>query len=186
MYKIYLLVGFALQFFHYFCHYIFMKRIIPFVAICIFQMLFSTNTWCADLKKGATAYKDGDYAAALREWKPLAFQGNAKAQFFLGNMYYKGIGVSQDDGTAYKWFKKAAEQGLTRAQNNLGTLYMRGLGVSRNNTRAFIWLHITALQGDKVGIKNRDLVAKIMSENQIKKAEELALECKKKKYKGCY
>ena len=88
-----------------------MKRIIPFVAIFIFQMLFSTNTWCADLKKGGIAYKNGDYPAALREWKPLAFQGNAKAQFFLGNMYYKGIGVPQDDGAAYKWFKKAAEQG---------------------------------------------------------------------------
>ena len=158
-----------------------MKRPITFVAIFIFQMLFSTNTWSADLKKGATAYKDGDYAAALREWKPLAFQGNAKAQFFLGNMYYKGIGVPQDDGAAYKWFKKAAEQGLTRAQNNVGTLYMRGLGVSRNNVRAFIWLHISALQGDKVGIKNRDLVAKIMTKNQLRKAEELALECKKKK-----
>ena len=163
-----------------------MKRIIPFVAICIFQMLFSTNTWCADLKKGGIAYKNGDYPAALREWKPLAFQGNAKAQFFLGNMYYKGIGVRQDDGAAYKWFKKAAEKGLTRAQNNLGTMYMRGRGVSLNNTRAFIWLHIAALQGHKKGIKNRDLVAKIMSKNKLKKAEELALECKKKKYKGCY
>ena len=178
--------GFRLQLFHYFCHYTWMKRIIPFLVICIFQMLFSTNLWGADLKKGAAAYKNGDYVAALREWKPLAFQGDAKAQFFLGNMYYKGIGVPQDDGAAYKWFKKAAEQGLTRAQNNLGTLYMRGLGVSRNNTRAFIWLHLTAMQGDKVGIKNRDLVAKIMSKNQLRKAQELALECKKKKYKRCY
>ena len=154
--------------------------------IFVFQALSATSTWSADLKKGAAAYKKGDYAAALREWKPLAFKGNAKAQFFLGNMYYKGIGVPQDDGAAYKWYKKAAEQGLTRAQNNLGTLYMRGLGVSRNNTRAFIWLHLTAMQGDKVGIKNRDLVAKIMSKNQIQQAEQLALECKKKKYKGCY
>ena len=40
--------------------------------------------------------------------------------------------------------------------------------------------------GDKIGIKNRDLVAKILSKTQLKKAEELALECKKKKYKGCY
>ena len=162
-----------------------MKNTVTLVAFFIFHMLISTNLWSADLKKGATAYKEGDYARALREWKPLAFQGNAKAQF-LGNMYYKGGGVPQDDGAAYKWFKKAAEQGLTRAQNNLGTLYMRGLGVSRNNTRAFIWLHLTAIQGDKVGIKNRDLVAKIMSKSQLKKAEELALECKIKKYKGCY
>lgn len=163
-----------------------MKRIIPFVAICIFQMLFSSNAWCADLRKGGIAYKDGDYAAALREWKPLASQGNANAQFFLGNMYYKGIGVPQNDGAAYKWFKKAAEQGLINAQNNLGTLYMRGLGVPRNNTRAFIWLHIAALQGHKDGIKNRDLVAKIMPQNKIIKAEELALKCKQKKYKRCY
>lgn len=163
-----------------------MKRLISFLFILSFQVVVSSYTWAADLGKGVAAYKKGNHAAALREWKPLAFRGNAKAQFFLGNMYYKGIGVPQDDGAAYKWFKKSAEQGLTRAQNNLGTLYMRGLGVSRNNTRAFIWLHLTALQGDKVGIKNRDLVAKLMSKSQLKKAIELALECKKKKYKGCY
>ena len=163
-----------------------MKTIIAFLTILFLQAPLSTYAFGADLGKGVAAYKKGDHSAALREWKPLAFQGNAKAQFFLGNMYYKGIGVPQDDGAAYKWFKKAAEQGLTRAQNNVGTMYMRGLGVSRNNTRAFIWLHLTALQGDKVGIKNRDLVAKIMSKSQLKKAEELALECKKKKYKGCY
>ena len=29
-------------------------------------------------------------------------------------------------------------------------------------------------------------LAKIMSKNQIQQAEQLALECKKKKYKGCY
>ena len=68
---------------------IFMKRIIPFVAICIFQMLFSTNTWCADLKKGATAYKNGDYAAALREWKPLAFQGNVNFFLLVSALYLR-------------------------------------------------------------------------------------------------
>ena len=164
-----------------------MKKLFVFFTTLFLQTtLLTHSSFSADLNKGVAAYKKGDHTAALREWKPLAFQGNAKAQFFLGNMYYKGIGVPQDDGAAYKWFKKAAEQGLTRAQNNVGTMYMRGLGVSRNNTRAFIWLHLTALQGDKVGIKNRDLVAKIMSKTQLKKAEELALECKKKKYKGCY
>ena len=164
-----------------------MKKLFVFFTALFLQTTLLTHTsFGADLNKGVAAYKKGDHAAALREWKPLAFQGNAKAQFFLGNMYYKGIGVPQDDGAAYKWFKKAAEQGLTRAQNNVGTMYMRGLGVARNNTRAFIWLHLTALQGDKIGIKNRDLVAKIMSKDKREKAVELALECKKKKYKGCY
>ena len=31
----------------------------------------------ADFQKGLDAYKKGDYATALREWKPLAKQGNA-------------------------------------------------------------------------------------------------------------
>ena len=37
----------------------------------------------ADLQKGKTAYESGDYATAVREWKPLAEQGDADAQFNL-------------------------------------------------------------------------------------------------------
>ena len=38
----------------------------------------------ADFQKGYTAYTSGDYATALREWKPLAKQGDADAQHNLG------------------------------------------------------------------------------------------------------
>jgi hypothetical protein len=31
----------------------------------------------ADFQKGLTAYQSGDHATALREWEPLAEQGNA-------------------------------------------------------------------------------------------------------------
>jgi len=34
----------------------------------------------ADFQKGVTAYESGDYATALREWMPLAKQGDAGAQ----------------------------------------------------------------------------------------------------------
>ena len=36
--------------------------------------------WSADWGKGLTAYDSGDYATALREWTPLAKQGDADAQ----------------------------------------------------------------------------------------------------------
>ena len=162
-----------------------MKPAIHFLIGFVLLLSSSMEGRSADLQKGVAAYKKEDYGTAKREWKTLALKGNAKAQFYLGNMYYRGAGVEQDDKLAAKWFKLSAEQGLTRAQNNLGTMYMRGLGVSQDNTRAFIWLHITALQGDKIGIKNRDLVAKMMSRSQLEKAEKLSLECKKNKYKGC-
>ena len=36
---------------------------------------------------GATAYAKGDYGTALRLWRPLAEQGDARAQYNLGLMY---------------------------------------------------------------------------------------------------
>ena len=76
-------------------------------------------------------------ATALRDWTPLAEQGDAYAQFKLGRMYRKGKGVPQDDKTAVKWYKLAAEQGYANAQYNLGLMYRRpgslyGDGVPQN------------------------------------------------------
>ena len=62
------------------------------------------TTWGADFNKGVDAYFSDDYATALRELRPLAEQGHAGAQSFLGWMYYEGKGVPQDDKTAVKWY----------------------------------------------------------------------------------
>ncbi len=61
-------------------------------------------------------YNDGrgvpqDYAAALREWRPLAEAGNASAQNNLGFMYLNGRGVPRDYVQAHIWFNLAAGQG---------------------------------------------------------------------------
>lgn len=56
-----------------------------------------------NFQKGLDAALKGDYATARREWKSLAEQGNAAAQFQFGWMYSKGEGVPQDDKTAVKW-----------------------------------------------------------------------------------
>ncbi len=45
----------------------------------------------------------GDYATALREFRPLAEKGGASAQYNIGIMYDKGRGVPQDDAEAVGW-----------------------------------------------------------------------------------
>ena len=70
----------------------------------------------AGLRKGGTPYQSGDYTTALREWAPVAEQGNADAQWLLGSMYEEGKGVPQDYKIAVKWYTHAAEQGYARAQ----------------------------------------------------------------------
>ena len=82
--------------------------------------------------KGLKAYESGDYATALKEWKPLAEQGEADARHNLGLMYFNGFGVVQDYKAALKWFKLAAEQGYALAQSNQGWMYEKGLGVSQD------------------------------------------------------
>ncbi len=96
---------------------------------------------------GVAAYKWGAYALALREWRPLAEQGNAKAQYNLGLMYRKGQGVPQDDAEAVGWWHKAAEQGNAGAQNNLGVMYRNGHGVPQDYAKALQWWHKAAEQG---------------------------------------
>ena len=76
----------------------------------------------ADFQKGLTAAQRGDYATALREWKPLAEQGNADAQYNLGVMYAQGKGIPQNHKTAVKWYRLAAKQGDAFAQYNLGNM----------------------------------------------------------------
>ena len=85
------------------------------------------------------AFTRGDYATALRLWRPLAEQGNASAQNNLGELYRTGRGVAQDYAAAGSWYRKAAEQGEALAQTNLGFMYANGLGVAKDYAAEMFW-----------------------------------------------
>ena len=89
-----------------------------------------------DFNKGFEAYQAGDFATALKEWQPLAEQGDAGAQFNLGVMYKNGWGVPQDYAEAVKWYRLAAERWLASAQCNLGWMCQSGSGVHQDYAEA--------------------------------------------------
>ncbi len=76
-----------------------------------------------------------------------ADQGDAGAQYNLGNMYANGEGVPQDDAEAVRWFRLAAEQGHASAQFNLGFMYANGRGVPEDAAEAVRWYRLAAEQG---------------------------------------
>lgn len=104
----------------------------------------------AGLDEGVRAYQAGDYATAYVEWLPLAQQGDADAQYSLGQMYLNGQGVSQDYVQATSWYRKAAEQGDAIAQSNLGVMYEHGQGVPKDDVQAVAWYRKAAEQGDAI------------------------------------
>jgi TPR repeat protein len=120
------------------------------LAIAATLLALATPSW-ADFDEGKAAYDQGDYATALKEWRPLAEQGDASAQFHLGLMYGNGNGVARDSGVAMKLFRKAAEQGFLDAQYHLGFKYLFGMGVPANDAEAIKWLSKAAKQGHAGG-----------------------------------
>lgn len=118
------------------------------ITLAFIVLLLAAPVVAADFEKGAAAYNRGDYATALREWKPLAKQGDAIAQFNLGAMYNNGRGVPQDYKEAVKWYRKAVEQGDSKAQYNLGIIYDNGQGVPQDYEEAAKRYRKVAEQGD--------------------------------------
>ena len=130
------------------CHHFPMKRLLV-LPVLLLTLLVGNPVFSADFQKGLKAYQQGDYATALKEWKPLAEQGHAKAQAALSLMCIVGEGTVQD----YVY--------------------------------AHMWLSISASEGVKIAVENREIVARKMTPSQIAKAQQLASECVKKNYKGC-
>jgi TPR repeat protein len=100
-----------------------------------------------EIGDASAAYRRADYETALRLARPLAEQGNARAQELLGLMHDLGRGVTQDHAEAAQWYRKAAEQGLRVAQFNLGYLYGNGRGVIQDYREAAAWYRKSADQG---------------------------------------
>jgi TPR repeat protein len=100
-------------------------------------------------------------------------------------MYQKGHGLSKDAKQAVAWYRKAADQGNAFAQNNMGVMYAKGEGVPQDFVYAHMWENIAVSSGLEDASRNRDITAAKMTPSQREKAQDLARECVKKKFKGC-
>ena len=100
------------------------------------------------LHKGLEAYRRKDYKSALKEFTPLAEDGNVEAQFKLARMAYTGRGIAKDYNEAAKWAEKAAENNHSNAQLLLAALYFEGRGVAQSYATAAKWLHKAAKQNN--------------------------------------
>jgi TPR repeat protein len=79
-----------------------------------------------------------------------------------------------------RWFGLAAEQGDASAQFNLGVEYSKGQGVPQDYIQAHMWFNLAGASGYADGLKNRDIVARMMTPDQIAEAQRLAREWKPK------
>jgi TPR repeat protein len=100
----------------------------PLVHTAVIAALFSGLVHAAPtetLQDAQAAIEAGDKVRALGIYTMLAQEGNAKAEYNLGQMYISGDGVPQDVEEAQNWYRRSAEHGYSDAQYMLGSLHFR-------------------------------------------------------------
>ena len=121
---------------------------LTFLLTLTFLFMFSGSSvvFGDDLHDGLNAFSEKYFDTAHKLFAPLAEEGNAKSQFYMGAMYNNGQGLPRDYKEAVKWYRLAAEQGHSESQYMLGMAYRKGEGVLQSHKEATKWLLKSAEQ----------------------------------------
>ena len=140
--------------------------------------------WVARLYDGG-GFWPRQYREAVKWYRLAAEQGDAGAQYQLGYMSLRRMGLRFDPAAAAGWFRRAAEQGHWRAQIDLSDMYAEGWGVKRDPPKAYMWLRIGMTYGNYTGRRGGRwrstqgqselrIIARSMTAAQVAEAESLA------------
>lgn len=113
---------------------------------------------------GMEALMAGNYAEAFCDWRPLAEQGYAEAQYHLGWLYANGNGLAVDIEKALDYWRKAARQGHADAQFAIGLALTTGEGMDRDLDAAVGWYLKAARQGHQDA---RDILIRLNGDGAI-------------------
>ena len=108
--------------------------------LCVAVVGGAATAW--HIYKAKTKLVEAAHACRVK-----AEQGDAKAEFDLGHMYYHGLGVPLDYAEALRWEHMSADQGYAKAEYGVGYMYFHGEGVPQDYTEALRWICKAADQG---------------------------------------
>lgn len=78
----------------------------------------------AEFKNALLEFNKKNYQKAFSTFKRFAEDQNAEAQYMVGIMYYKGLGISQDVDRAKFWLESAAKRGHLQAAFEYGMILL--------------------------------------------------------------
>jgi TPR repeat protein len=94
-------------------------KLLPMLVI--FPLLVSASYF----SDGMRAYKQGNYKEAKARFEQaIEEESSEQANFFLGLLYLKGLGVEQDIPAAKRYLARAVENGNARAKCYLAEAYL--------------------------------------------------------------
>jgi TPR repeat protein len=104
------------------------------VSVC------APSSRAATVQEAITALKAEQYAEALDILRPLADNGDAQAQYWIGEMNWEGRGLPRNLQAGCDWYEKAADQRLPAALYVTAMCYRKGVRGPVDYERAAFWL----------------------------------------------
>lgn len=126
-----------------------MKKVLLFLLITC----CSSVVW-ANFNDGEKAFKEQRWVIAYTEFKPLAVEGDFRAQYYMGYLTLNGLGTLKNEKKAIEYFNQAAEQDSDMAQAMLGYLYAEGIGVKKNKKKSLDFYEKAAQKGNSDALLN--------------------------------
>ena len=134
------------------------------------------------------AINKGNYEQAIKELKPLADQGDARAQFWYGNLIFNGLGTPKNMKLGIEFYRLSAEKNFPLALHELGHIFDNGLGVEQDIDEAINWYEKAITEGRVVySYHNLGMIYQYGSKNievNVDKAIELYKEAANQNYLG--
>ena len=78
------------------------------LTVFVLSLGLAAPVAAGQLEDAVAASNRGDYATALQLLRPLAEQGDARAEISLGHAYLQALSVPKDYTQAHMWFSRAA------------------------------------------------------------------------------
>jgi len=104
----------------------------PLVGAAALVILVSCGSDRSFFERGMSAFDEGAYSVARREWTKGAARGDARSQNGLGRLAEDGLLGRANVREAVRWYTRAAAADHAGALLSLGNLYDDGLGVEQN------------------------------------------------------
>jgi hypothetical protein len=125
----------------------------------------TTAQLCAMRGGEYVAYDRASLESSLGVWMEKAKGGDALAQFYVGQIYEKGMDSAPDFEEAAKWYRKAAEAGSNEAKLSLASMMETGRGMPADTTAA------VNLYREAMGITGNELISKDEADSRVAEVE---------------
>ncbi len=125
----------------------------------------TTAQLCAMRGGEYTEYDRANMQSSLAVWMEKAKGGDATAQFYVGQIYEKGMDAAPDYEEAAQWYRKAAASGSNEAKLSLAAMMESGHGMPVDEAGA------VNLYREAMGIKGNDLVSSKEADARVAEVE---------------